>query len=195
MTMKKNILFWFLSMNLFTSCGDRMSTSVLADKPANDPAIAQFKQIFSSAKSIPNTPESLASLKLDRIRSCLLMEAVLGSLSTSLVTQKLTRFAGLLKSDMTFEETFQVQTIMKFGDKDLFTQVASAVSRPLMQPANVYVRRTEDGRLAEEWAIQGEELLKVTSARRGTMMARANNLLDASVAEPSRYALFYVLCE
>lgn len=193
--MKATMFVSLLLVSFITGCGSRHTDADLTDRAVNDPALAQLKLIFSTAKPITNTAETLALLKLDRSRTCLLMEATQGSLSSSYLTQKLTRFAGLLKSDMTFEETYQIQTIMKFGEKDLFTQVSSAVSRPLAQPANVYMRRTDDGRLAEEWAIQSDELLKVPSTKRGTSLVRANLLLDAAIAEPTRRALFYVLCE
>lgn len=183
-------------VTLLNACGGTVGTGAPKEVAvAVNPTVALLQKQFASAKIITNSPEDLGALKLDRSRSCVLVDAVRGTLSTAFFTQKLTKFAGLLKSEMTFEETYQVQTFMDFGANGLSTRVASAVSYAITQPAEVLFRMTEDGRLIEEWAIDGDEFLKSVSTTRGTHLSRASNLLGASIGNPSRFALFYILCE
>jgi hypothetical protein len=181
---------------IFSSCGQqRGSSSSLRERADKDIGVAHLKALFNTSATIVDTSESLSKLKLGKDRSCVMMEASSGRLQTSLLTQRLSKFIGLVKSEVTFDEGTQMQTMAFINEQGLSTQIVAVPSYVLVSSAQIYFRSTTDGRLVEEWTIAGEELLQTSTNSRSPSLTRANLLLDSSIAAPTRFALFYALCD
>ncbi len=181
---------------VLNSCGQQHAgNSWLKDRAENDIGVAHLKSLFSTSAVIADTAESLVKLKLGKDRSCVMMEATSGRLQTSVLTQRLSKFIGLVKSEITFDEGTQIQTMAFINERGLSTQIAAVPNYVLASPAQIHFRSATDGRLIEEWTIAGEDLLRTSTNSRSSSFTRASLLLDPSIAEPSRFALFYTLCD
>ena len=184
-----------LAIALVTSlnaCGAATNSSAVNGTENEDPVTAQFRNSFREAAVIS---ENLTNLSINRTLDCALQEGVKGEFRTGSYTQKFSRFANFVKSEITFDDLAELQTFANDNGKGLMTQINGVPNHMVTNPVEIYLRVSAEGYLVQEWTVHPWEYLYQQDLAGRTVITAANSILDRSLANPNRYVIFYGLCE